>query len=62
MLFNRSLLFIVCVAEYMCQSQSLNLSLHPLPTSDSNQKFVFYVCESVFVLQVSVSSLVPFFF
>ena len=42
----------------MCQSQSSNLSFPLLPPG--NRKFIFYICNSISVLQIS--SIVPFFF
>ena len=36
----------------MCQSQSSNLSLFSLPPP-SNYKFIFYICNSISIWQIS---------
>ena len=50
--YQLSILYIVVC---MCQSQSSNLSYPP----PGNHKFIFYICNSIFVLQIS--SFVAFF-
>ena len=52
--YQLSILYIVvCI----CQSQSPNLSFLPFPPDNHN--FVFYICNSISILQIS--SFVPFF-
>ena len=41
-------LSVFCIVECICQSQSPNLSLPSLPLV--NNKFIFYICDSISVL------------